>query len=448
MCTEYREDQYSVHRNVSVLVKRIPAASPAAGRRLFIAPGSLGPDWNKSTSTWVPPGMQDAAAAAADGNPLLGRSAGGEEGDIAAMMQARGSYSASGGRGGRSGPFQQTFNTRTLTPSSRPPSGYICHRCKQGGHFINFCPTNGDQAYDQARRGATTREDREREREREKERVNNSLSYGERDYSAGGGRHVPVAAMDAKPSQWLKPVEDPKALQAELDGGVAQEKETVHRAQRMFPSQFFAGNPAAQLPHSNKPLLAPEQTTYLPAYFDAASSAAAHAPAASAGTAATPAAPSVPAPPLRADLTCTLCKDYFLAASVLGCCFTTFCLECIQAHFKVRATSQPNAHMCMDTHSHTHTDVLKTKHKRTSHHDPCRSSDSLQPMPSTQNQRDSRPRPIQCSFSRERVAHCLNLCVVCLIFVFAFLCSPFRFIINHWRCVRRRPRARRAARPT
>lgn len=376
MCTEYREDQYSVHRNVSVLVKRVPAASPAAGRRLFIAPGSLGPDWNKSTSTWVPPGMQDAAAAAADGNPLLGRSASGEEGDIAAMIQARGSYSASGGRGGRSGPFQQTFNTRTLTPSSRPPSGYICHRCKQGGHFINFCPTNGDQAYDQARRGATTREDREREREREKERVNNSLSYGERDYGSGGSRHVPVSATDTKPSQWLKPVEDPKALQAELDGGVAHEKETVHRAQRMFPSQFFAGNPAAQLPHSNKPLLAPELTTFLPAYFDAASSsAAASAPAASAGTAATPAAASVPAPPLRADLTCTLCKDYFLAASVLGCCFTSFCLECIQAHFKVSndiAPKRPWAGVCI------HTDVFSQKRTDVA-------AATLQPTPSTRN---------------------------------------------------------------
>lgn len=29
-----------------------------------------------------------------------------------------------------------------------PPAGYICHRCGQGGHFINNCPTNGDPSYD------------------------------------------------------------------------------------------------------------------------------------------------------------------------------------------------------------------------------------------------------------------------------------------------------------
>lgn len=29
-----------------------------------------------------------------------------------------------------------------------PPIGYICHRCKVAGHFIQHCPTNGDPNYD------------------------------------------------------------------------------------------------------------------------------------------------------------------------------------------------------------------------------------------------------------------------------------------------------------
>ncbi|KAF2304205.1 hypothetical protein GH714_028543 [Hevea brasiliensis] len=29
-----------------------------------------------------------------------------------------------------------------------PPEGYICHRCKVPGHFIQHCPTNGDPNYD------------------------------------------------------------------------------------------------------------------------------------------------------------------------------------------------------------------------------------------------------------------------------------------------------------
>ncbi|XP_072989084.1 E3 ubiquitin ligase PARAQUAT TOLERANCE 3-like isoform X2 [Typha latifolia] len=43
-----------------------------------------------------------------------------------------------GGRGfGRSG-----FERKT------PPAGYVCHRCKVPGHFIQHCPTNGDPNYD------------------------------------------------------------------------------------------------------------------------------------------------------------------------------------------------------------------------------------------------------------------------------------------------------------
>ncbi|CAM8946750.1 unnamed protein product [Rhodiola kirilowii] len=29
-----------------------------------------------------------------------------------------------------------------------PPPGYVCHRCKVPGHFIQHCPTNGDPSYD------------------------------------------------------------------------------------------------------------------------------------------------------------------------------------------------------------------------------------------------------------------------------------------------------------
>ncbi|XP_072950529.1 E3 ubiquitin ligase PQT3-like [Typha angustifolia] len=32
--------------------------------------------------------------------------------------------------------------------SKRPPPGYVCHRCKVPGHFIQHCPTNGDPAFD------------------------------------------------------------------------------------------------------------------------------------------------------------------------------------------------------------------------------------------------------------------------------------------------------------
>ncbi|XP_043698314.1 E3 ubiquitin ligase PARAQUAT TOLERANCE 3-like isoform X2 [Telopea speciosissima] len=48
-----------------------------------------------------------------------------------------------GGRGfGRAGGLERGLERKT------PPVGYICHRCKVPGHFIQHCPTNGDPNYD------------------------------------------------------------------------------------------------------------------------------------------------------------------------------------------------------------------------------------------------------------------------------------------------------------
>ncbi|XP_057810373.1 LOW QUALITY PROTEIN: E3 ubiquitin ligase PQT3-like [Salvia miltiorrhiza] len=51
---------------------------------------------------------------------------------------------ARGGRmpGGRGGFVRGGFEKKT------PPQGYICHRCKVPGHFIQHCPTNGDPNFD------------------------------------------------------------------------------------------------------------------------------------------------------------------------------------------------------------------------------------------------------------------------------------------------------------
>ncbi|TKW13034.1 hypothetical protein SEVIR_5G073300v4 [Setaria viridis] len=36
----------------------------------------------------------------------------------------------------------------TLEGRAAPPAGYVCHRCRVPGHFIQHCPTNGDPRYD------------------------------------------------------------------------------------------------------------------------------------------------------------------------------------------------------------------------------------------------------------------------------------------------------------
>ncbi|XP_074590440.1 LOW QUALITY PROTEIN: E3 ubiquitin ligase PQT3-like [Curcuma longa] len=37
---------------------------------------------------------------------------------------------------------------RGMLERRTPPAGYVCHRCKVPGHFIQHCPTNGDPNYD------------------------------------------------------------------------------------------------------------------------------------------------------------------------------------------------------------------------------------------------------------------------------------------------------------
>ena len=33
-----------------------------------------------------------------------------------------------------------------------PPPNYVCFRCNTPGHYIQFCPTNGDPKFDQVKR--------------------------------------------------------------------------------------------------------------------------------------------------------------------------------------------------------------------------------------------------------------------------------------------------------
>lgn len=333
---DYRDDGYNIHRNVSVIVKKIPATNPKEARKLYIQPGSLPEDWNKSTSTWVPPGM--VADQANNPNmtglgsrvPGAGAGAGGEDDGLALAMQAAGKYT-SAPRVRPSGPFVQTQQRGALTANSRPPAGYVCHRCKQGSHYIQFCPTNGDAAYDLGRRGATTREDREKERAAERER--------ERERNA---HYLPERHANAEKSVWLKPVEDPKAL---TDGSSnADANQVKGPAKFVYSSGFFsstttgAGQVAHVVPNSNTTTIPTNAPTPVYQYPESSN----FTPLAPSSSAASASAAKDLTVQLRPDLACQLCKDYFVNAQVLGCCYNTFCDQCIRAHFQVSfKTRQP-----------------------------------------------------------------------------------------------------------
>lgn len=61
-------------------------------------------------------------------------------------------WSAEGGDSHESDP--QRIPKRPAAPSGPvgiPPPGYECKRCGKPGHFIKYCPTNGDPNYDRDR---------------------------------------------------------------------------------------------------------------------------------------------------------------------------------------------------------------------------------------------------------------------------------------------------------
>lgn len=51
-------------------------------------------------------------------------------------------------RGARTGGYETKPHHGGGRGSSIIPPTYICHRCRQPGHLINHCPTNGDPRYD------------------------------------------------------------------------------------------------------------------------------------------------------------------------------------------------------------------------------------------------------------------------------------------------------------
>nr|XP_009396010.1 PREDICTED: uncharacterized protein LOC103981128 isoform X1 [Musa acuminata subsp. malaccensis] len=55
------------------------------------------------------------------------------------------------GRGTAGRMFGGRSDGRSILERKTPPAGYVCHRCKVPGHFIQHCPTNGDPNYDMKR---------------------------------------------------------------------------------------------------------------------------------------------------------------------------------------------------------------------------------------------------------------------------------------------------------
>ena len=144
---EYTDDTDLIHKDSTVLARRLPAAIPGKGRAARYVSGK--PPVNART--------QAAAASKPAGKVLDMNNAQTEEERVKAMFslttaqwQQKQEEMANETRVPMQG--QKPFNKKQNIPEGEPPHGYICYRCGKKGHWIQACPTNDDPNYENKNR--------------------------------------------------------------------------------------------------------------------------------------------------------------------------------------------------------------------------------------------------------------------------------------------------------
>ncbi|WFD43952.1 Protein mpe1 [Malassezia psittaci] len=161
---EYKDDNASLPRSSHVLVKRLPPSRPGRGNaQLYVSDvqPSTGVSETKpsnpavqSTPTYRGPMTKrfdapNSSASSTSAAPTASSEQGNDEAArIAAMFQATTEqWDETQERMAQpGGAYHQPSMPEVERPP--PPAGYICYRCGQKGHWIQECPTNDNQDYD------------------------------------------------------------------------------------------------------------------------------------------------------------------------------------------------------------------------------------------------------------------------------------------------------------
>lgn len=201
---EYRDDNTSIPRSSTVIVRRLPPSKPGRGTaqhyvadlqagdaggsgRFSGAAAGRDPHANRqqqqaggsasyrgpmsirfderdrgasSSATPAPPPVMPATISEQNGDEASGIAAmfqaTTEQWDATQEQMSHATYRARGGGPSRGGPPGRNFTPRgdQQRPQSHPhsdrppPLGYNCFRCGQKGHWIQDCPTNNDPEWD------------------------------------------------------------------------------------------------------------------------------------------------------------------------------------------------------------------------------------------------------------------------------------------------------------
>ncbi|KAI9840471.1 MAG: hypothetical protein M1838_004054 [Thelocarpon superellum] len=153
---EFDDDTSIIPRSTSIIARRLPPARPGRGSAARYVSGKM-PVTALNSSRVEKQGSKPAIPGRTTGSTATGsetKGAQSEEDRIAAMFQAGAEQwdkqqqeMANATPVFRSGPPKNKPGVGNA-PSHPPPTGYICYRCGEKGHWIQECPTNDNPEFD------------------------------------------------------------------------------------------------------------------------------------------------------------------------------------------------------------------------------------------------------------------------------------------------------------
>ncbi|KAK6520618.1 E3 ubiquitin-protein ligase rbbp6 [Arthrobotrys conoides] len=156
---EYVDDTVMIPRGTAIIARRLPPAKPGRGTAQRYVTGkmptaalSAGRVEKKVHTIHAGGPTKPTATSAPSAVPGLGAEGQTEEERIAAMFQASSEqWNQTQEQMANARPIhgQGGFKKKNVpAPSHPPPTGYVCYRCGEKGHWIQQCPTNADPNFD------------------------------------------------------------------------------------------------------------------------------------------------------------------------------------------------------------------------------------------------------------------------------------------------------------
>jgi len=161
---EYTDDNEMIPRATSIIARRLPPSKPGKGNGAKYVSGSAVPSSRNSrnenfgkrtnqvtakSSSSIVPMVISSIPGLAHEQPVPS-SADNESAAIAMMMSAQSAnWDSTQEKMAMANPiYYKHKKPLAAVPDKPPPTGYICHRCGNKGHWIQACPTNEDPNFD------------------------------------------------------------------------------------------------------------------------------------------------------------------------------------------------------------------------------------------------------------------------------------------------------------